>query len=80
MKISISIHGYPVGMTKRLIDVDDELLATARQVLGTKTLKDTVNAAMAESVRARRERVRTALDVLAELAKDGGLGDRETAW
>ena len=67
-------------MTKRLIDVDDELLATARQVLGTKTLKDTVNAAMAESVRARRERVRTALDVLAELANDGGLDDRETAW
>ena len=43
-------------------------------------MKDTVNAAMAEAVRARRERVRTALDVLAELAKDGGLGDREAAW
>ena len=67
-------------MTKRLIDVDDELLETARRVLGTVTLKDTVSAAMTEAVRARRERVKTALDVLAELAKDGGLGDRDAAW
>ena len=67
-------------MTKRLIDVDDELLETARRVLATVTLKDTVSAAMTEAVRARRERVKTALDVLAELAKDGGLGDRDAAW
>ena len=40
-------------MTKRLVDVDDELLAQATDVLGTPTTKATVNAALAEVVRAR---------------------------
>lgn len=67
-------------MTKRLVDIDDELLAITRQVLGTVTLKDTVNAAMKAAVQARRARVRTALDVLAELAGEGRLSDRDAAW
>ena len=67
-------------MTKRLVDIDDELLEITRQVLGTKTLKDTVNAAMEAAVQARRTRVRTALDVLAALAGDGRLSDRDAAW
>lgn len=67
-------------MTKRLVDIDDELLEITRQVLGTETLKDTVNAAMEAAVQARRTRVRTALDVLAELAGDGRLSDRDVAW
>ena len=33
-------------MTKRLVDVDDEVLAEARKVLGTTTLKDTVNTSL----------------------------------
>jgi Arc/MetJ family transcription regulator len=37
-------------MTKRLIDVDDEILEAARRVLGTTTLKDTGNASLAQSV------------------------------
>ncbi|HET9140982.1 type II toxin-antitoxin system VapB family antitoxin [Actinophytocola sp.] len=42
-------------MTKRLIDVDDDLIEVARTYLGTKTLKDTVNAALRE-IKARRDR------------------------
>ena len=34
------------AMTKTLIEIDDEYLAAAQQVLGTATKKDTVNAAL----------------------------------
>lgn len=44
------------GMTKTLIDIDDELLADAAAVLGTKTKKDTVTTALAEVVRRQRLR------------------------
>lgn len=43
-------------MTERLIDVDDEVLEEARSVLGTATLKDTVNRALHGTVRADRRR------------------------
>jgi len=44
-------------MTRTLIDTDDELLTTARDVLGTRTKKDTVNAALAQviALAARRQ-------------------------
>ena len=35
-------------MAKTLIEIDDEYLAAAQQVLGTATKKDTVNAALRE--------------------------------
>ena len=35
-------------MAKTLLDIDDEYLAAAQQVLGTATKKDTVNAALRE--------------------------------
>ncbi len=38
-------------MTKTLIDLDDELLAQARQILGTDTKKATVHVALREIVR-----------------------------
>jgi Arc/MetJ family transcription regulator len=38
-------------MTRRRLDVDDKLLEQAREVLGTRTRKDTVNAALDETVR-----------------------------
>ena len=43
-------------MTKTLIDIDDDQLAAAAQVLKTETKKDTVNAAlrMVTSLAARR--------------------------
>lgn len=43
-------------MTKTLIDVDDDLLEAAREVLGTTTKKDTVNAALREVLEAQQRR------------------------
>lgn len=60
-------------MTKRLIDVEDDALDAARRVLGTATIKDTVNTALRESVRAaeRRERVDVAaLKRFADASRD----------
>ena len=51
-------------MTKRLIDVDDELVEQARGALGTQTLKDTVNAALSETVKAARRRALTTEDLM----------------
>lgn len=44
-------------MTKTLIDVDDDLLARARAILGpTATKKDAVNAALSKLVRLHEQR------------------------
>ena len=71
---------YPVGMTKRLIDVDDRKLETVRALLGTTTLKATVDAALDE-VLALDQRRRTLLAErgvdLAELADPEA---RQAAW
>ncbi len=40
--------GYPGEVTKRLIDVDDEKLEAVRSLLGTRTLKATVDDAFSE--------------------------------
>ena len=37
-------------MTKALVDLDDDLLTRAQQLLGTRTKKDTVNRALSEVV------------------------------
>jgi Arc/MetJ family transcription regulator len=39
-----------VAVTKVLIDIDDDVLAEASVLLGTKTKKDTVNTALREVV------------------------------
>jgi len=59
-------------MTKRLVDIDDEVLEQAREALGTKTLKETVNAALEESARAARRRSITREDLIrfAEATQD----------
>lgn len=36
-------------MTKRLVDIDDDVLAAARKALGTGTLKSTVNQALVDA-------------------------------
>ncbi len=65
---------------KTLIDIDDDLLAQARAVLGTRTKKDTVNQALAAAVAAARRREHL------ELLRSGGLPDlqdpevTEAAW
>lgn len=37
-------------MTKRLVDIDDDLLAEAREILGADTIKETVNSALSEVI------------------------------
>lgn len=46
-------------MTKRLIDLDDELLAAAQRELGTATIADTVRTALRDAValQARRREI-----------------------
>ena len=42
----VGLAGYTSGMTKRLVEIDDELLARARSVAGTDTIRATVEAAL----------------------------------
>ena len=70
-------------MTKRLVDIDDEILEEARRALGTTTLKDTVNQSLRNTVQAHRRTQITREDLrrVAELLVD--LGDPEVmakAW
>ena len=67
-------------MAKHLIDLDDALLEQARGVLGTRTLKDTVNQALAAVLRDRRALIAEALDGLADVSRVGKLRDRSEAW
>jgi Arc/MetJ family transcription regulator len=56
-------------VTKSLIDLDDEALAEAAMLFGTKTKKDTVNTALREA--AHRLRRARALARLTEIAATG---------
>ena len=57
-------------MTKSLIDLDDEALAEAASLYGTRTKKDTVNTALREAaLRSKR------LQALERLAESGRAGD-----
>ncbi|MEU2392044.1 type II toxin-antitoxin system VapB family antitoxin [Streptomyces sp. NPDC007369] len=56
-------------MSNLFVDVDDEALAAAAAILGTKTKKDTVNAALLEV--AKRHRRLRALERLAEMGERG---------
>jgi Arc/MetJ family transcription regulator len=58
-----------VGMTRTVIDVDDELLAEAAEIFGTATKVATVNAALADAIKRRKRE--SFLNWLA----DGGLPD-----
>ena len=40
-----------MGVTKRLVDIDDDLLARAKEYLDARTIKETVNRALDECVR-----------------------------
>lgn len=62
-----------MGMTKTPIEIDDEALAAAAAALGTRTKKDTVNAALRE-VSARQQRLR-ALAALGEMADRGDFAE-----
>jgi Arc/MetJ family transcription regulator len=60
-------------MAKTVIDINEDVLALAAKVLGTRTKKDTVNAALQEIV-AREQRL-AALEELRRLAADGAYDD-----
>jgi Arc/MetJ family transcription regulator len=60
-------------MTKVLIDIDDDALTQAAELLGTKTKKDTVNTALRET--AQRLRRAQALARLAELGQSGAFDE-----
>ena len=62
-----------MGMTKTPVEIDDDLLAAAADVLGTRTKKDTVNAALRE-VSQRLVRLR-AVEELAKMADRGDFDD-----
>lgn len=67
-------------MTKRLIDVDDEKLATVRELLGTRTLKDTVDTAFDELLALAQRRRELLADRGADLTALADPADREAAW
>ena len=56
-------------MSRTVIDLDDELVADVARALGTRTKKDTVNAALREVLENRRRAV--ALTRLREAAEEG---------
>jgi Arc/MetJ family transcription regulator len=60
-------------MTKTLIDIDDELLASAAAVLGTSTKRSTVEAALRELI-ARHRRL-AGVEALQELGFIADLAD-----
>jgi Arc/MetJ family transcription regulator len=66
-------------VSRTVIDLDDELLASVAKELGTSTKKDTVNAALREVLENRRRAL--ALTRLRDASTDGGfdlslLGDK----
>ena len=67
---------YTVGVAKHLVDLDEEMLDSARAELGTTTIKDTVNEALRRATSRREHSVAAALDVLARAHLD----DRADAW
>ena len=76
----MAVEVIQMTMIKTPIEIDQEALETAAEVLGTKTKKDTVNAALKE-VGQRLTRLR-ALAALGEMADRGDfdefLGDKPT--
>jgi Arc/MetJ family transcription regulator len=54
--LSIVVIDILGTVSKRLVDIDDELLQEATVVLGASTMKETVNRALGEVVAASRRR------------------------
>jgi Arc/MetJ family transcription regulator len=68
-------------VAKTLVDIDDNLLEAAREVLGTSTKKDTVNAALRE-VLAAQERRRASVELIMWGQRNEPWDDsvRDRAW
>jgi hypothetical protein len=63
-------------VSKRVVDIDDDVLRAARVQLGTRTAKETINEALVRVAAIRPGSVPQALDVLAQ----GTPTDRSAAW
>lgn len=63
-------------MTKHLVDIDEQALREARAQLGSETIKETVNRALALVGGGRRAAVEESIDALAH----ADLSPREQAW
>jgi Arc/MetJ family transcription regulator len=76
--VDIYRHGdvYTDGMSKHLVDIDEEALQAARAKLGTDTIKDTVNRALRRVGGDHGSTVKKRLDLLAR----ADLARREEAW
>lgn len=68
------------GMTKRLIDVDDDKLDRVRTLLGTGTLKATVDAAFDEVLALDQRRRALLAERRIDLAELADGDDRHAAW
>ena len=53
---SSKVHRYTEWVTKRLVDIDDDLLQEAATVLDARTMKETVNSALEAVVLAAHRR------------------------
>jgi hypothetical protein len=67
-------------MTKRLIDVDDSKLDAVRALLGTRTLKATVDAALDEVLALDRRRQALLAERGVDLATLADPSARDAAW
>lgn len=73
MANSVYIFG---PMAKHLVDIDEVALRAARERLGSKTIKETVNRSLREAAGDHRADVKRRLDLLARVNLDA----REQAW
>ena len=68
------------SVTKRLIEVDDEKLDTVRSLLGTHTLKATVDGALDEVIALDRRRRALLAERGIEVDATAGSDARRAAW
>ncbi len=64
------------AMTKRLVEIPDELLMAAQAALGTATMKDTINRALMNSVSEAEHELDKALRFASTFETSGN----ESAW
>lgn len=67
---------YTEPMAKHLVDIDEAALRAAREKLGSKTIKETVNRALRHAAGDHQDAVKRRLDLLARAELDA----REQAW
>lgn len=68
---------YPEGLPKTSVEVDRELVKAAADILGTVTLRDTIDASLREVVEAKRR-----VELVALLSEEGcfDFAAAEHAW